>query len=99
MSVHDYRFSVGRQNRRREGRWRPGVPPTSPHPRSPCPATVAGVHYFTAHLHLAHTKLAQLRGSDSVGAHDAAVMAALYGLDPAATCCRCWPIASRTELR
>jgi len=40
------------------------------------------VRYFTADLHLAHPKLADLRGFDSVGAHDAAVMAALYRLDP-----------------
>lgn len=42
------------------------------------------MHYFTADLHLAHPLLAGLRGFDSVGAHDAAVMAALYELDPAA---------------
>lgn len=40
------------------------------------------MHYFTADLHLAHPKLAQLRGFASVGAHDAAVMAELYRLDP-----------------
>ncbi|WP_236732018.1 metallophosphoesterase family protein [Mycolicibacterium peregrinum] len=38
--------------------------------------------YFTADLHLAHPKLADLRGFDTVAAHDAAVMAPLYRLDP-----------------
>ena len=41
------------------------------------------MRYFTADLHLAHPKLADLRGFDSVGAHDAAVMAELYRLDSA----------------
>lgn len=40
------------------------------------------VHLFTADLHLAHPKLAGLRGFDTVAAHDAAVMAQLYRLDP-----------------
>lgn len=40
------------------------------------------VHFFTADLHLAHPKLAALRGFDTVASHDAAVMAALYQLDP-----------------
>lgn len=38
--------------------------------------------YFTSDLHLTHPKLAELRGFDSVAAHDAAVMAHLYRLDP-----------------
>lgn len=38
--------------------------------------------FFTADLHLAHRKLAGLRGFDTVAAHDAAVMAPLYRLDP-----------------
>lgn len=38
--------------------------------------------YFTADLHLAHPKLAGLRGFDTVAAHDAAVIAPLYQLDP-----------------
>ncbi|HMS76408.1 metallophosphoesterase family protein [Gordonia sp. (in: high G+C Gram-positive bacteria)] len=38
--------------------------------------------YFTADLHLHHSKLAGLRGFDTTGAHDAAVMAELYRLDP-----------------
>ena len=37
---------------------------------------------FTADLHLHHSKLAGLRGFDTTGAHDAAVMAELYRLDP-----------------
>lgn len=41
------------------------------------------VDFFTADLHLAHPKLAHLRGFDTVASHDAAVMAALYQLDPA----------------
>ncbi|WP_124712896.1 metallophosphoesterase [Mycolicibacterium nivoides] len=40
------------------------------------------MQYFTADLHLAHPKLAGLRGFGSVAAHDAAVMAALYRLNP-----------------
>ncbi|MUL80711.1 MULTISPECIES: metallophosphoesterase [unclassified Mycolicibacterium] len=40
------------------------------------------MHFFTADLHLAHPKLAGLRGFDTVAAHDAAVMAPLYRLDP-----------------
>lgn len=40
------------------------------------------MRYFTADLHLAHPKLAGLRGFATVPAHDAAVMAALYQLDP-----------------
>jgi len=44
------------------------------------------VLYFTADLHLARPRLAHLRGFDTVAAHDAAhdaaVMAPLYGLDP-----------------
>ncbi|RFZ20382.1 UDP-2,3-diacylglucosamine hydrolase [Mycobacterium marinum] len=40
------------------------------------------VDFFTADLHLAHPKLAGLRGFDTVAAHDAAVMAQLYRLDP-----------------
>lgn len=40
------------------------------------------MHFFTADLHLAHPKLAGLRGFDTVAAHDAAVMAQLYQLDP-----------------
>lgn len=42
------------------------------------------MHYFTADLHLAHPKLAGLRGFATVAAHDAAAMAPLYALDPAA---------------
>lgn len=38
--------------------------------------------FFTADLHLAHPKLADLRGFATVAAHDAAVMAPLYRLDP-----------------
>ncbi|MCB0927117.1 MAG: metallophosphoesterase family protein [Mycobacterium sp.] len=38
--------------------------------------------YFTADLHLQHPKLAGLRGFNTVAAHDAAVMAELYQLDP-----------------
>lgn len=38
--------------------------------------------FFTADLHLAHPKLSGLRGFDTVAAHDAAVMAALYRLAP-----------------
>lgn len=40
--------------------------------------------YAVADLHLAHTKLAGLRGFPTAAAHDAAVMAPLYSLDPAA---------------
>ncbi len=40
--------------------------------------------YVVADLHLAHTKLAVLRGFPTAAAHDAAVMAPLYSLDPAA---------------
>lgn len=40
------------------------------------------VRYFTADLHLQHPLLADLRGFPTPAAHDAAVMAALYRLDP-----------------
>ena len=40
------------------------------------------MRYFTADLHLHHPKLAALRGFPSVAAHDAAIMAQLYQLDP-----------------
>lgn len=39
--------------------------------------------FFTSDLHFAHPKLAELRGFATVAAHDAAVMAQLYRLDPA----------------
>lgn len=39
------------------------------------------VHY-TSDLHFAHPKLAGLRGFDTVGAHDAAVLEPLYELGP-----------------
>jgi calcineurin-like phosphoesterase family protein len=38
--------------------------------------------FVTADLHLGHAKLADLRGFTTVAAHDAAVMAPLYELDP-----------------
>lgn len=38
--------------------------------------------YFTADLHLGHARLAQTRGFATVHAHDAHVMAGLYGLNP-----------------
>lgn len=40
------------------------------------------MQFFTADLHLAHPKLAGSRGFDTTAAHDAAVMAPLYRLDP-----------------
>lgn len=44
----------------------------------------SGMRYFTADLHLQHPKLADLRGFDTTTEHDAAVMAQLSKLDPAA---------------
>ncbi len=38
--------------------------------------------YFTADLHLGHPRLAANRGFRTVAGHDAAVMSALYELDP-----------------
>lgn len=38
--------------------------------------------YFTADLHLGHPRLAANRGFHTVAGHDAAVMSALYELDP-----------------
>lgn len=43
---------------------------------------ISAVDFFVADLHLAHPKLAAMRGFDTVAAHDSAVMASLYRLDP-----------------
>lgn len=49
------------------------------------PVSVTMTHmtiYFAADLHLGHPRVAKARGFNSVTAHDAAVMSALYTLNP-----------------